>query len=367
MEIPVHKGAAISGLFAQVKALHELIKHEQLSEKLNQLLVGGGKQKEADLDSTPQSTTPTTQKRSSTGAVNPFPFVFALVPDSPSGESRPPKYHPPMRHRPLVGVPKERPRSEYTKALLQRSALKLEILDLFEDLLNRYLWVLERYGDSTSGSGENTGAPISAAYEDYETLDHIFDDLGTVNDLLVEFKPGVRGAADLFGTAKIRWIKPVYKKLVMRWAAGLRPPFSAGEDAWSMIASSSKDPYIYGSPIVQGPTSFIMELAGSVSEGMWMSGLRAWREHVIRKMIRRSSGVLLETVLLLADESVNILPPARYGANVKGFFDLKTAVLDDYRVYFGLPAEGDLQMPMPVHVELLELETLAKHPPKEFI
>jgi len=359
MEIPVHKGAAIPGLFAQVKALHEIIKHEQLSERLNQLLVGGGKQKEVDLDSTPQTATPTTQKRYSTGAVNPFPFVFALVPDSPSGESRPPKYYPPMRHRPLAGVPEERPRSEYTKALLQCSELKLGILDLFEDLLNRYLWVLERYGNKASGSGENTGDPISAAYEDYETLDHIFDDLGTVNDLLVEFKPGARGAADPFGTAKIRWIKPMYKKLVMRWAAGLRPPFSTSEDTWPMIASGSKDPYGGENPIVQGLTSFITELTEPVSERMWMSGLRAWREHVIRKMIRRSSGVLLETVLLLADESVDILSPAKYGENEKGFFDLKTAVLDDHRVYFGLPTEGDLQMPVPVHVELLELETLA--------
>lgn len=356
MEVPVHQGAAIPGLLAQVKALHQLIKHEQLSESLNQLLVGGGKQKEADLNSTPQTTTPPAQQRSSTSAVNPFPFIFALVPDSPNGENQPPKYYPPMRHLPLAGVSEARPRSEYTKALLQRSELKFGILDLFEDLLSRYLWVLERYGHSTSGSGEKIGAPIAAAYEDYETLDYIFDDLGTVNDLLVEFKPGVRGAADLFGTSKIRWIKPMYRKLVMRWAAGLRPAFSTSEDTWPMIASGSKDPYRDESPIAQRPTSFIMELTGFVSEGMWMSGLRTWREHVIRKMIRRASRVLLETVLVLADESVNILSPAKYGAHEKGFLDLKKAVLDDHRVFFGLPAEEDLQMPMACMLNFLSLK-----------
>ncbi|KAF8426353.1 hypothetical protein EV426DRAFT_593676 [Tirmania nivea] len=354
MKFPVHKGVTIPGLFEQIKALHGLIKHEQLSERFNQLLVGGGKQKEADLISTPQTTTSTDPKWPSTGAVDPSPFV-----NSATGKSRPPIYHPPMSHRPLAGVPENRPLSGYTKALLQRSELKLMILDVFEELLNRYLWVLERYGYATLGSGENTDAPIPAFYEDYETLDHIFDDLGTVNDLLAEFKPGVRGAEDLFGTAKVRWIKPMYKKLVMRWAAGVRPAFSTDEETWPIIASTSKDLYDDENLLVHSSASFMMELGGSVSEGMWMSGLRVWREHVIRKMIRRSSRVLLETVLFLADESVNILPPTKYGEHDKGFVDLKAAVLDDHRVYFGLPIEGDLTMPVSVHVEPFELETLA--------
>lgn len=353
----MHKGAAIPGLFTQVKALHEFIKHEQLSERLNQLLVGSGKQKAANLNGSPQTTNSTAAKWSPTRVLNPFPFVFDLIPDSPTGESRPPKYHPPMRHRPLAGVPEEGPRSGYTEALLKRSELKLAILDLLEDLLNRYLCVLERYEPSTTGSGEST--PIAVVYKDYETLDHIFDDLGTVNDLLVELKPSARGAPDLFDTAKIRWIKPMYKRLVMLWAAGQRPPFSTDEETWPVAAPRSRDSY-GKSPAVHRPTSFIRELTGSVSEGMWMSGLHAWREHVIRKMIRRSSRVLLGTVLSLADESVNILPPAKYGEHDKGFLDLKAAVLDDYRVYFGLPADGDLQMAVSVHVELLELETLAK-------
>lgn len=329
MAVDMDNGAAIPGLLIQITSFHELINQEQLSETLNQLLIGGGKQKASTQASASDASS---AKRAS--SVNPFPFVFSYGEGSSSGSI--PKFDLPL-HQGLAENPDSRPQSEYSKALLQRSELKLQLLETFDDLLRRYVSILERYRPPIPGAPYT---PPTAPYEDYEMLDQILDDLGAINDLLTQFKPEARGLIYIYSTSKIRWIKPLYRKIIMRWAAGHAPGYASSIDTFTSSASSIKvneaeDYEMYP------PASLMMEQAGQISSDMWLSGQREWREYVVRKMIRKASKVLLETVLFIADEDVDILPPGRYGQHDKGFQNLKAAVLEDHRAFFGLNAKSD--------------------------
>ena len=297
------------------------------------------------------------------------------------------------------------------------SEARLNILGCLQKALERYISVLESYdahvssalepdpcntpgfgaGLSSSSSGGRTLAgqvasamcvPAAAAaaaapdcaqpgpgflsseacFQDYQTLDSVLDTLGEINDMIVErFRPDSRGSEYVYGRGMIKHhIKPLYNKLIVRWAvSGLGPAvrFGYSYSATHALAlqeeeedsgKTDKDEYritrttlfpprseSYHAP-TRAPGFGSPPCVVSVSEQMWMSGKKEWREYVLWKMVRRVNRVLLETVLFMSEETVEgrkVFGSGLYGEDGEGFQRLRASVVKEYGMFLGLGQE----------------------------